>query len=1322
MRALGGRAARALGGSAAGLLAGPAPWPVCWHRAGQHTAAPRRPHAPGRGAAAAAAPATAAARAAGGAAPSPPRADAAAASEGEDDGAGGALPHLVLELPEPTHVLVKSAEFVKSSVRVADCPPPKLPEFAVIGRSNVGKSSLINMLTNRKGLAMVSKEPGKTRCINHFLINGSWYLVDLPGYGYARTGRDTRAEFEAFTREYFTQRPSLAMVLLLVDSSIPPQDVDLRYAAWLGGRGVPFALVFTKADKRKKGGPKAGANVLAFKRALLDGHGFAAVPPTLVTSAASGGGKGELIAFIASLRGLTCHAAWGLAGALPHCPPAPAPPACGPDAGCEACDAGVARALLEQLNTARQANLELRARLLRAAHHRPVVLTNPLGGRHNTAWQLACAALAALAAALFVQGRVARARAASRYGELQQVLQLREALWRRELGTEVGRAAALQAKEAVWRRGVARLGAALEQRVAALAACRGGTPSAARLSDAGDVPAPSAAVKSDQQRASPVKAASDKPDQSPACDGGLQDDEPAGPDLFAQPLATDAAPRLAALQAGFASLSATAADLDDLRGAVEQLEQDAAEVARLQQRRDELGDAPAQLAALRAEAGGGAPESLAANLGQLQQQEEEAGKLRARIAGKLDVLRQQSRELEALQGQKKQLEKQVAEMQASVAGLPALQQQQEELAAAAAEAERLAALNSELRLIAINLDVLQEEQVTLSPQAERAQELRQLIQELEHDAAQLPTLKARRRGARRRAPPPRPARRRPPPRPPPCSRRRRAQAEHHLLLEQVQQLEVLRKENAEMAALVAQLAVLRGEQVQLHELCQQVEGLRADNATLRAKTARLPALQAEHTELKEAAEEAEALQQAVAALRDQADLADELRAEREDLAAAAADAGPLAAEVAALRGAAAEALEARAQLGELRAAQERLGECRAELAALAGTREELAAALAQQAELSAEVALLERDYDELAAQAARAAALQAEMPALEAQADMLDELELQHRKLGQLAEKCRALRAQNAHMAQEAAALPELKVAAAELQQQVSQLQAVKAQIQRLQEEGDAAYAEVQAHSGAPTPGSAGRAAPHGAAAAVRLSAAHIATTPPGDAHTPAPAEPAGALARGQAATPATAAAQLAAQLAAVSPSVLTPGVASAMAAAGAAAAGGAGGSLEVIRTKLAVLKEQIGAKTQRMSAEKQERIARQIAKLEHSLAYVERHRGRAEQAVRSHLGATPSPAASLASGGGAGGASAGSSAGAPARRGDGGAATPLGFGFTSGRAGAADGDGAAATPPARRAARPGGEASCGSTPFYTPTGRSGRGGGGDDCADDGGR
>ncbi|KAL4423508.1 hypothetical protein ABPG77_003641 [Micractinium sp. CCAP 211/92] len=219
-----------------------------------------------------------------------------AASPGEE-GDGGVLE---VPLPPPRGVRVKTAEFIKSSVNVAQCPPPRFPEFAVIGRSNVGKSSLINLLTGRSSLAMVSKTPGKTRCINHFLINGAWYLVDLPGYGYARTSKGNVVEWNRFTREYFTERETLVTVLLLVDASIPPMALDISCAAWFAEAEIPFTIVFTKLDKRKKGGPPAEENIAAFEAQVEEACGY--VPPTILTSSKNGKGRNELLAHVAQLR------------------------------------------------------------------------------------------------------------------------------------------------------------------------------------------------------------------------------------------------------------------------------------------------------------------------------------------------------------------------------------------------------------------------------------------------------------------------------------------------------------------------------------------------------------------------------------------------------------------------------------------------------------------------------------------------------------------------------------------------------------------------------------------------------------------------------------------------------------------------------------------------------------------------------------------------------------------------------------------------------------------------------------------------------------
>lgn len=148
--------------------------------------------------------------------------------------------------------LIHSATFVKSSVETDKCPPPIYPEFAFIGRSNVGKSSLINMLVNKKGLAKTSASPGKTQTINHFLINEEkhpWYLVDLPGYGYAKTSKTERNKWGSFIRNYLDQRENLICTFVLLDFRIPPQKIDLEFMSWLGEQGLPFCIAFTKCEK-----------------------------------------------------------------------------------------------------------------------------------------------------------------------------------------------------------------------------------------------------------------------------------------------------------------------------------------------------------------------------------------------------------------------------------------------------------------------------------------------------------------------------------------------------------------------------------------------------------------------------------------------------------------------------------------------------------------------------------------------------------------------------------------------------------------------------------------------------------------------------------------------------------------------------------------------------------------------------------------------------------------------------------------------------------------------------------------------------------------
>ena len=191
-------------------------------------------------------------------------------------------------------MIITSVEFVSSVVDLAGCPKPVIPEYAFIGRSNVGKSSLINMLVNQHGLAKTSQRPGKTQLINHFLINEKWYIVDLPGYGYAKVSKSSRENWEKFIRNYITKRESLQCVFVLIDSRLEPQKIDLEFCCWMGEIQIPFALVFTKADKQ--GAVKTDQNVAAFKKAL--GGWFEEIPPTFVTSAEKGAGRDKVLDFI----------------------------------------------------------------------------------------------------------------------------------------------------------------------------------------------------------------------------------------------------------------------------------------------------------------------------------------------------------------------------------------------------------------------------------------------------------------------------------------------------------------------------------------------------------------------------------------------------------------------------------------------------------------------------------------------------------------------------------------------------------------------------------------------------------------------------------------------------------------------------------------------------------------------------------------------------------------------------------------------------------------------------------------------------------------
>ena len=193
---------------------------------------------------------------------------------------------------------IKSAEFVVSNSDIAKCPKSMLPEYAFIGRSNVGKSSLINMLTGRKSLAKTSGKPGKTQLINHFLINKNWHLVDLPGYGYARVSKSSKKVFQKFITQYFNKRQQLVCGFVLVDIRHKPQPIDLEFMEWLGENAIPFCIIFTKADKLK---PKAIENhVEDYKTILLET--WEDMPTYFITSSSKSIGKEDLLGFIDGLN------------------------------------------------------------------------------------------------------------------------------------------------------------------------------------------------------------------------------------------------------------------------------------------------------------------------------------------------------------------------------------------------------------------------------------------------------------------------------------------------------------------------------------------------------------------------------------------------------------------------------------------------------------------------------------------------------------------------------------------------------------------------------------------------------------------------------------------------------------------------------------------------------------------------------------------------------------------------------------------------------------------------------------------------------------
>lgn len=195
-------------------------------------------------------------------------------------------------------MIIHSAEFVASYTNVEKCPVGNKPEYAFIGRSNVGKSSLINMLVDRKKLAKVSSTPGKTQTINHFDINEQWYLVDLPGYGYAKISKYQREKWTRFIRAYMKRRENLQCVFLLIDSRLKPQKIDLEFANWLGSIPVPFVIVYTKADKNKARELKK--NVKNFEAAMLES--WEDMPQQFVTSAEKKDGRQEVLQFIHELN------------------------------------------------------------------------------------------------------------------------------------------------------------------------------------------------------------------------------------------------------------------------------------------------------------------------------------------------------------------------------------------------------------------------------------------------------------------------------------------------------------------------------------------------------------------------------------------------------------------------------------------------------------------------------------------------------------------------------------------------------------------------------------------------------------------------------------------------------------------------------------------------------------------------------------------------------------------------------------------------------------------------------------------------------------
>lgn len=193
---------------------------------------------------------------------------------------------------------IKSAEFIQSNSDVDKCPKDRLPEYAFIGRSNVGKSSLINMLMQRKNLAKTSGRPGKTQLINHFVINKNWYLVDLPGYGYARVSKSSKKTFQKFITNYFERREQMVLAFVLIDCRHEPQPIDMDFMHWLGENGIPFNIIFTKADKLK---PKVlERNIEVYTEIMLET--WEEMPKHFITSASNFTGRDEVLKYIDELN------------------------------------------------------------------------------------------------------------------------------------------------------------------------------------------------------------------------------------------------------------------------------------------------------------------------------------------------------------------------------------------------------------------------------------------------------------------------------------------------------------------------------------------------------------------------------------------------------------------------------------------------------------------------------------------------------------------------------------------------------------------------------------------------------------------------------------------------------------------------------------------------------------------------------------------------------------------------------------------------------------------------------------------------------------